>query len=211
MVAPGALCIVGIVLVVAISVAALILRAAVNTYNKFAAKRGGVTPSPYMDMPGPSAHAPPPPPIASANPYQAPTSTQAAGPGAYGTEHESHLVPEPGFGLAIGIVIVRSIVTNIVGFIIGFIWGILVPQAAQAAVGQDGFATIRALWTTQLPLMVGNLLVSFLLGALILKAMLSTSYGKACLIHLIEYLVYLIIIGVIIGIAFAFAAGNFGA
>lgn len=209
MIAPAALCIAGLALTIVIPIGALILRAGVNTHNSFALRHGGAAPPPYLDVPRPTTQGTPP--VASPNPYQARASSPSAARGAYATQGGPQLIPEPGFGKAAGIVIVRSIVTNIVGFVIG-VRVMLMPQAGQALVpDQDPLATIHTLLTTQLPLMVINFLISFFLGALILKAMLPTSFGKACLIHLIEYLVYLSIIGVFIGIAFVFMAGNLGA
>lgn len=45
-----------------------------------------------------------------------------------------------------------------------------------------------------MPVTILWLVASFFIGALILKLMLPTACGKACLVQLLEYLVYLIIV-----------------
>ncbi|MDA7977524.1 MAG: hypothetical protein MPJ50_01985 [Pirellulales bacterium] len=197
------------VLVIVVLLVAAILSASIHTYNKFASKRASSGPPPQLagfgDIPQPSTSAPP---VASANPYQAPASSLTMQQQAeFGGSKV--LVRQPSFGLAVGIVVLRSLVNNIAGFILGFVYGMLVPQAGQALAGnQDPVATIRALWTSEIGLTVASLLVSFFLGALVLKVLLSTSYGKAMIVQLIEFFVYLVIGLMIFVIVFALTAGT---
>jgi hypothetical protein len=193
------LAVLAVVLIVVLFIAAAVLKAAVSFLNKITGNQDD--PMPYY----PSMQQGPQTPSfmgpTSNNPYAAPTTT---GPAPY-VSRPGGKIAEPGYGKAIGIVLLRGFVNNAAGFALGFVFGLVAPQAVPAgqADPQDPMAIVREMWTQQLGLMLASLAISFFLGALLLKVMLPTTYGKACLVQLLEYLVYLLIAGVILGIIFA--------
>jgi hypothetical protein len=95
----------------------------------------------------------------------------------------STAVPVPSFGQAMLIVFVNWIVNFGVGFVIGFVLG-----AAGAAKNQGGMVLVQAI----------SLAVGFVVSATILSGMLPTSFGRACLVVLFQYLIAIAIAIVII-------------
>lgn len=98
-------------------------------------------------------------------------------------------IPDPALGKAMGIVFVRFIVGFVVGAVIGFVMGV-------GAVGMGGGRPdpgLQVLSTLiQLP-------IGFLINAGILTPMLPTTFPRACLVVLFEYLIS-IAIGLIIAV-----------
>jgi hypothetical protein len=109
----------------------------------------------------------------SANPFAAPTT--------YGVSTVQTVgVPEPSVGYAMGIVFVSGLANLPVSLITNFI-AAASPEAT-------------------LPLGILSIPISFLIGAAVLKGMLPTpTFGTACLISLLQFVISLII-GVVIAV-----------
>jgi hypothetical protein len=101
-------------------------------------------------------------------------------------------VPEPPFGRAMGITFVTSLVNWVVGFVIGLATG----AGAQAA-GPDGAKGVNLL--AQAASVPAGLLVM----ALMLTALLPTSFGKAVLVTLLYLVIVALVVGVIVGVLVA--------
>jgi len=95
-------------------------------------------------------------------------------------------VAVPTLGSAMGIVFIRAIVTGLVGFGIGFV---------TALVAKDSGLPPAALQA--IPSLI-SLPINFLIAAGIYTAALDVSFGRALLVHLVEFLIVLVIAVVII-------------
>jgi hypothetical protein len=87
-------------------------------------------------------------------------------------------IPEPSMGQAMGIVFVNFIISFVVGFAIGFVMG-------AGGMGKDPAAVIVIQGL--------NLVLSFLIAAGVITAMLPTTFPRACLVVLFQYLIVLAI------------------
>jgi len=112
---------------------------------------------------------------------------------------ESKRVPEPGFGKAMGIMLVTLLVNVVVGGVLG-----LLVLAGGAAAGADQ----RSM---QLLINVVSIPIGFLTMAGMLTVMLPTSFGRALLVTLTQYaimfLVGIIVAIIIVAIAVAMGIG----
>jgi hypothetical protein len=104
------------------------------------------------------------------------------------------LIPEPGLGKAMGIVLVRAIIGFVVSIPINLVLGLGVAGAGGGPGGgarpDPGLQIMASL--IQLP-------IGFLVNAGVLTRMLPTSFARACLVVVFEYLIVLgiaLIIGV---------------
>jgi hypothetical protein len=161
-------------------IGAVVLRAAVAWYNHMAGGRGGAAQEPAYA--GYSANVSSGPD--SANPFASPT--------AYGgpAVQKAVGVPEPGVGRAMGIVFVTMLAQIPVSVVVRLITG-AAPDAA-------------------LPLGLLSWPASFLISAAVLKGLLPTPrFGTACLIALLELVVWILILLVIGVIVFLVAGVGF--
>jgi hypothetical protein len=111
-------------------------------------------------------------------------------------------VPEPEFGRAMLITFVTFLVQTGVQMVIGFVTGAGAAAAEQAKPGAGGPAQLMA---SLIALPVG-----FLVMAGMLTAMLPTSFPKALLVALLEYVIIIIIAAIIIGgLILAFGGARF--
>jgi hypothetical protein len=92
-------------------------------------------------------------------------------------------IPEPSMGQAMLIVFVNAVVGGGVGFVIGFVMG-----AAGLANDRGAMVVMQGM----------NLVLGFLIAAGILTAMLPTTFPRACLVVLFQYLIVLAICIVIL-------------
>ncbi|MDA7977523.1 MAG: hypothetical protein MPJ50_01980 [Pirellulales bacterium] len=191
--------------IVVVAIASSILKVAVGIANRFIPSRPSGSLSMYSSLrmtDAPRQLPPQQPGGTTRNPYQAPASQVNS----WRDQGETDSVPAilvPGFGKAVQTVVLRGIVECVVGFIIGLISGALDPRAVQAlAAAQDPLATLHETASISIRMTLVHFLVSFLLGVVVLKMMLLTSYRKACLVQLIEIAIGLLIYGVIGGIVF---------
>lgn len=95
-------------------------------------------------------------------------------------------IPDPALGKAMGIVFVRFIVGFVISFVIGFFIG-----AGMAGMGRVGGG--RPDPGIQLVATLIQLPIGFLINASILMPMLPTTFPRACLVVLFEYLIALAI------------------
>jgi hypothetical protein len=102
-------------------------------------------------------------------------------------------VPEPEIPKAMGIVLVAGLANAVAKFCIG----VAVVGGAAGGMGREGRAGAELL--TDLI----SIPINFLIGSAILAAMLPTSFGKACLVTLIQFLIVLAIVVVVGGIVLA--------
>jgi hypothetical protein len=111
-------------------------------------------------------------------------------------------VPEPGFGKALGIVVVNVIASAVVGLPIGLIVG-LVGQGS----GLDQKVTQVIATLISLP-------IGFFVTGGILTFMLPTSFGRALLVTLLQYVVIFLIalvFGIVAAVVIAALGIGFGA
>jgi hypothetical protein len=109
-------------------------------------------------------------------------------------------VPEPTFSRAMGITFVTALVQAIAGFSVGF-----ATQGAAAAGGQgQGLGP-------QILAMLISLPMGFLIMAAMLTAMLPTTFGRACIVTLLTYVIAVAIyVVVIVLFALVFGAAMMG-
>ncbi len=94
-------------------------------------------------------------------------------------------IPEPGLGKAMGIVLVGAIVGFIISIPINLVMGVGMGMGNANGGNQD--QTMRILASLiQLP-------IGFLVSAGIRTGMLPTSFGRACLVVVFEYLIMIVI------------------
>jgi hypothetical protein len=105
------------------------------------------------------------------------------------------VIPEPGIGKAMLIVLATGFVNFIVSFAIGF------------AIGAGGAAAQANAQRTQALAQLAGLPVSFLVMSGMLTMMLPTTFPRACLVTVFQFLISLLIVGVIFG---AFLLMGFG-
>jgi hypothetical protein len=99
-------------------------------------------------------------------------------------------VPEPGFGRALLITFVTLLVQVAVGFVIGLVLGTGAAAAQNAGAGPA---------VQLLPSLI-SLPVGFLVMSGMLTAMLPTSFPRALLVALLEYLIMIAILAVVFGL-----------
>jgi ABC-type antimicrobial peptide transport system permease subunit len=92
-------------------------------------------------------------------------------------------IPEPNFGKACGIVAVNVLIQMAIGFVLGMMMG-----AGGLRGGGIGAAQVL------------NVVIGFFITAMLCTAMLPTTFGKACLVSLFNFLIWLLI-GVIVVVA----------
>jgi hypothetical protein len=92
-------------------------------------------------------------------------------------------IPEPNFGKACGIMAVNVLVQLVIGFVLGMLIG-------AGGLRGGGIGTAQVL----------NVIIGFLVTAMLCTAMLPTTFGKACLVALFNFLIWLLI-GVIVVVA----------
>lgn len=198
-------------LAIAALIGGLILKLCCSLFNKMRGDSGVAGPPTYpsYDQPYDQPYGQAPAGFGSgtptgANPYAAPSTMPASQPTAIPGAYAGRGVPEPSYGKAVGIVLLRAVINQVIGFIIGFVGGMAAgPAVAPAPNPQrpdDAFQAMFDSMGMQVPILIASTLISFFVGAAILKLMLPTSYGRACLVHLLEYCVY-IVIGIIIFVA----------
>lgn len=98
-------------------------------------------------------------------------------------------IPEPDFGRACLIVFVNFIIQLGIGFVLGF-------MAGAAGVGLDGIQVIQIL----------SYVIGFFISAAVCTAMLPTSFGRACLVVLFQYLIAIVIV-IIVAVPLVLALG----
>ncbi|MDA7979665.1 MAG: hypothetical protein MPJ50_12935 [Pirellulales bacterium] len=204
---PGFICGLIFAVTVVTLIGGLILRLSVSWFNKMRGASGRGMPSlppedaPREDAPIELAQ----PPLPGENPYAAPSAMNYAPPRTQGKEYAGRGAPVPGYGKAMGIVFLRVIIDRAIRF---FVYTVLLPQPVPAQPMNAAGPTPDVI----LPIIIDSLadgiaisaaltVLSFLIGALILKAMLPASLGKACVIQLLEYLIglaILLVLGVLI-------------
>jgi hypothetical protein len=104
-------------------------------------------------------------------------------------------IPEPTIGQAMMIVLIAGIVNAVAGFGVGVVIGI---AGAGANMDPDMIQIVAQL--------VG-LPVGFLIMSGMLTALLPTSFGRACLVTLFQYLIVIAIAVVVVGVAFVTLGG----
>ncbi len=108
-----------------------------------------------------------------------------------GGEYTDSGVPSPGFGWAMVIFLVNGLVGAVVGFVIGFGFGVVAQQMMLPPLQ-------TAILTQAVAIPVG-----FLINAAFTSIMLPTTFGRSCLVVLIQYLIMLLIVVVVGGVLFA--------
>lgn len=179
----GFLVFIAVGFVLGVAVGAVVLRAAISLYNK---SSGG--------KPSISSGQPAYPTNQTLNPYQ-----QQAG--AYGEPKPlapmlSSAIPEPSFPKAMGVIAVTAIVNGIVSFFAGFVIGVI---GGGAGVPMQGIQVLAQLV---------SLVTSFFTMSLVVSGMLPTTFGRAALVTLYYFLIFIAIaiaiVAVVFGIAFLF-------
>jgi hypothetical protein len=97
-------------------------------------------------------------------------------------------IPEPGFGMGMLCVLLQSVVGFLSGLLMRLLFGV-------APFDDDGFATDDMMLVSH----VLGLVLSFPLSAWILTSVLPTTFGRACLVLLSNYIILIaIIVGVVV-------------
>ncbi|MCE9562970.1 MAG: hypothetical protein K8U57_13080 [Planctomycetes bacterium] len=104
-------------------------------------------------------------------------------------------IPEPGIGQAMLIVLCTAILNGVLGLMAGF------------AVGVGGAAAQLDQKTVQILAQLVGLPIGFLTSSFVLTGMLPTSFGRACLVTLFQYVIVIAIAVVVGGIVFAVVVG----
>lgn len=99
-------------------------------------------------------------------------------------------IPEPNFGRACGIMGLNVLIQIGIGFAIGLVLG------GGGMRRGDGVGALQAL----------NLLISFFVTAALCTSMLPTTFGRACLVSLFNFLIWLLI-GIVVVIALVATIG----
>jgi len=92
-------------------------------------------------------------------------------------------VPEPGLGRAMGIVLVTLLVNGGVGFGVGFLMG--------ASLLQSGMSPL----TMQVIVTLIGVPIGFVVMSAMLTAMLPTTFGRAAIVTLLNYVVSIVVFG----------------
>lgn len=108
-------------------------------------------------------------------------------------------VPVPGLGRAVLIVFAAGLANVLVGIVVGLAFG----AARAAGGGFNGPGPRLAAQLVSLPF-------GFLVSACIGGAMLPTTFPRACLVTLFQYLIGLVIVAVVGGVLFAAGFALFG-
>lgn len=117
-------------------------------------------------------------------------------------------IPEPGLGKAMAIVLIRAVIGFVIGIVIGAVMGVGMV-AMNGGAGGAGGGMGQPDPALQLLASLIQLPIGFLVNAGVLTGMLPTSFGRACLVVLFEYIISIAICIVIIVpfVAFAILAG----
>jgi len=108
-----------------------------------------------------------------------------------GGEHSPFGVPNPRFGWAMLIILVQGLIHAIVGVGVSFMLGVALFSAPQ----QVGPAQLQG---AQLLANLVSIAVNFIVGSALLSAMLPTSFGRALLVTLIEFLIVLALAALVV-------------
>lgn len=111
-------------------------------------------------------------------------------------------LPRLNASTTIGIVVLRSIINLVVQVGLmscaGMLW---TPAKDRPVPWETGhLAVLQSLTSARLAIALFSTVVCFLLGAVVLQAFLPTTFGKACLVQIREYVVYLLIWLLIAGV-----------
>lgn len=99
-------------------------------------------------------------------------------------------IPEPNFGRACGIMALNVLIQIGIGFAIGIVLG------GAGFRGGDGIGAMQVM----------NVLIHFFVVAALCSGMLPTTFGKACLVSLFNFLIWLLI-GIIVVVALVATIG----
>ncbi len=108
-----------------------------------------------------------------------------------GGANSRNAVPSPSFGKAMGIVFLSGLVNMVLNFIAGFGIGIL------------GVVTSADPERVKLVATLISLPIGFLVTAGMLRALLPTSFGRAVLVTLCQYLILIVVVACVIAIVAA--------
>ncbi len=120
------------------------------------------------------------------------------------------LVPEPEWGRMLGIALFRVIINGCVSLVLGLLYYAAISSALPPA----ALAEEAQIWSLPLVmphaavLFVADTLVSFFVGALVLKGTLPTTFKRACVIQMLEFMVYFVILAIVLGLMYVYTNGT---